>query len=810
MELRVVLRSLGTRPGLSATAVGVFAVAIGANAALFGVVRAVLFESPARDPGRLLVLWEQDLEHGRELIEVSYSNFEDWRRESRTFADMAAFGSVNWAHVLVLEGEAHRLSSAEVSSSFFETLGARPHLGRTFRPGDDEIGSDRVAVLSYRLWEDRFEKDAGIVGRAIGLEGDAGEPVPFLVIGVMPEGFEFPRGALLWTPVRPQIAAAVARYPDSKLDEVLRGLNVLFVVGRLEEGISREEAEAELDVILERIADEHGWPSRTIVSTPFLDFHLGGSTRVALRILWGAVGLVLLVACANVAGLLLSRNAGKGRALEIRLALGAGRARLLRGAALESLVLAAAGGALGIALAHAALRLVVATAPPDVPGLANAGLSAEVLAATLALCLLSGLASALVPAWRASSARPEASHARVHGGFVAAQVALAVSVLVGAGLALGSLRNLYEVELGYDAENVLTFQVPYLGSRYPTVARKHELVGRVLERVEALDGVVSAAAVYQRPLEHGAVGMDGSFIAEGQPLEPETAQQNPMLNWQAATPGYFQTMSIRLVDGRLFEETDLGDALPVAIVGERLARHLWPEESAVGKRIWETSEGRDDFGAPRWRTVVGVVEDARYRELTGTRFDFYVPYQQSQTPVGHVALRTEGDPLALVPAVREAMRRIDPVQPIDGVAALSTLVERAIRPWRFTAVILGAFAAVAVALALSGVFGILAHGVSSRGREIGVRMALGATARQVSELFLRRGLALAVHGALAGLVLALGLTRLIAGFLYGIESTDPSTYAGAAVLVVGACLLASWVPARRAAEVDPNEALRSL
>jgi predicted permease len=810
MELRVCLRSLRKRPGFSATAIAVFAVAIGANAALFGVVRAALSESPAGDPERLFILWEQDAERGRELIEVSYSNFEDWRRQSRTFADMAAFGSVNWGHALRIEGEAHQLSSAEVSWSFFDTLRARPLLGRTFRSEDDTIGAARVAVLSHRLWEERFGKDASIVGRPIGLEGDGGGPVPFTVIGVMPEGFDFPRGALLWTPVRPQIAAAVARYPATQIDEVLRGLNVLFVVGRLEESVSREQAESELDVILKRIGEEHGWPARNLVVTPFQDFHLGGSTRKGLRILWGAVGLVLVVACANVAGLLLSRNEGNRRSLEIRRALGAGRLRIMRGVGLEALVLASAGGVLGIVLARTALRIVVATAPADVPGIANARLGAAVLLLTLGLSLLSGLASSLVPAWRAASARPERSQGRAHGGFVVVQVALALSVLVGAGLTFGSLRNLYETELGYEPENVLTLKVPYLGSRYPTNARKHELMGRLLERCEALDGVESVGAVYQRPLEHGAVGMDGSFVAEGQPFARATAEQNPMLNWQAATPGYFETVSIELVEGRFFDETDRADARRVALVGERLARHLWPGESALSKRIWETSDGRDDTGAPRWRTVVGVVGDARYRELTSTRFDFYVPFQQSQTPVGHVVIRTAGDPLALLPAVREAIQALDRAQPIDGITTLDALVERAIRPWRFTAVVLGGFASVAVILALSGLFSILAHAVTGRMREIGVRMAVGATARQVSALFLRQGLVLAGAGVVAGLVLALGLTRLLAGFLYEIESTDPSTYAGAAVLVVGASLLASYVPARRAAEVNPTDVLRSL
>lgn len=820
-DVRICLRSLAKRPGFSAAAIAVLALAIGANTALFSIVHSVLFQSPADEPDRLLVMWQQDVERERPLIEVSYSNFADWREQSRTFEDMAAFGSVNWGHVLTISAEPHRVSSAAVSWSFFETLGVRPLLGRAFRPEDDEIGAAQVAVLSYGLWQNHFGRDSHIVGKTIQLEGDTDGPDLFTVVGVMPRDFEFPRGAELWTPVRPRIAAAVRNF-GGQVDEMLRRLGVLFVVGRLRKGVAVSAAEAELNVLLNRLGRRYGWPPGTIVQTPFMDFYLGGNTRSSLAIVWGAVGLVLFIACANVAGLLLVRAVANRRELAIRRALGADRLRILRPVVLEGVVLALSGGALGIALAAAGLRLLTAAAPVDVPGVAGAELNGTVLGVTMGLCLAAGLLSAMVPAWHASSLasvfwlragyRPAGQESGwAHSGLVVFEVALALALLVGGGLTGRSLWNLYATDLGYEPGNVLTFKVPFLESRYPTTADKHAFSERVLERIDALPGVVTAGAVYLRPLEHGPVGMDGSFIAEGQPFEPVTAEQNPMLNWQAATPGYFATMEIRLLEGRVFDRTDSKEAHPVGIVSEGLAWRMWPGESAIGKRLWVTGDDEADEegpGNPRWRTVIGVVEDARYRELTRARFDFYVPFRQSRSPVRHFVIRTVGDPLELVPAVREQVHAIDGSQPLDGITTLGALVEKTRAPWRFTAVVLAAFGGVALVLAVSGLFSVLAYTVSRKIPEIGVRMALGATEREVLHLFVQRGLILTAIGVAGGLILALGLTRTLSGLLYEIEPTDPLTYAGVTVLLLAVCLVGSYVPARRAARVDPNEALR--
>jgi putative ABC transport system permease protein len=817
-DLRICIRTLARRPGPTGAAILVLALAIGANAALFGVVRSVLFRSPASDPERLRVLWEQDRQRGRDLIELSYSSFSDVRAQTSTFEDMAAFGSVNWGSVLTVSGEAFHESSAGVSWSFFETLAARPLLGRTFRPEDDEVGAAHVVELSYELWRERFGGDEALVGKTVQIEGDTNGPELFTVVGVMPRTFDFPRGARLWLPVRPRIAAAAARDPSYSLSQLLRGLGVLFVVGRLRPGVTVTDAQSELDVLSTRLGREHGWAPRSVVVTPFLDFYLGGSTRSSIRILWGAVGLVLLIACGNVSGLLLVRTVANRRELAIRRALGAGRSRILREILLEGVVLATCGGIVGVALAAAGLRLLVAAAPADVPGVSDASLDAAVLGLTAALSIVAGLLSAIAPAWRASlpsssgrrqSYGPSVEEGRwVHGGFVVLQLALSVALLVAAGLVLESFRNLHETDLGYDWRGVLTFKVPFLDSRYPTVEEKDALAERLLERLEAQPGVLGAAFVYQRPLENGPIGMDESFIAEGQPVERTIAEDNPMLEWEAVTPAYFDVIGIRLSEGRRFDRTDSKEAPRVAIVGESLARRMWPGESAVGKRLWLTSDGRSDSGEPRFRTVVGIVEDARSRELTSARLQVYVPFLQSRSPVRDAVVRTAGDPLALVAAVRGQMHSLDPGQPLDGVTTLEALVNRAVAPFRFTAMMLTGFASVALALAATGLFAMMAYSVSRRIPEIGVRMALGATARQVLRRFVGRGLILTLIGGVIGLLLALGLSHILSGVLYGIAPNDPRTYIGVAALLLAVCLAGCFVPARRAAKVNPMEALR--
>ncbi|HSF16924.1 MAG TPA: FtsX-like permease family protein, partial [Vicinamibacteria bacterium] len=593
-----------------------------------------------------------------------------------------------------------------------------------------------------------------------------------------------------------------------------RRLNVLFLVGRLAPNVEREHSEAESNGILQRLAETHGWPARTIVTISFTDFYLGSTTRRSILVLWGSVGLLLLVACFNLAGMLLVRASARTRELAIRRALGASRPRIFRQILLDGLWIGAAGGSLGAALATLVIALLPAVAPFEVPGLADARLDGLSLVVTAGIALAAGSASALLAAFRASP-QTTSSPARVvgapesslHGSLVVLEVAAALALILGAGLMGRSVRNLYQTDLGYEPEGVVTFEVPFVESRRPTRPEQDRFLDELVAHIESLPGVESAAAAYLRPLETGAVGMDSSLIVEGQLFERETAESNPLVNWEAVTPDYFRTMGIRHLEGRDFEESDRADGLPVAIVGVGLARRMWPGESALGKRLWPAGE-RDADGAPVWRTVVGVVEDARYRGLTDPRLDLYLPYRQTDTALTDIVARASGDPLALGASLRAAVAAIDPLQPVDSIITLRALVDRAAAPWRFTASLLGAFAGIALVLSLSGLFSVLAYSVSCRTKEIGVRVALGATAGQVRSLILRQGFAVVAMGLVLGVLLGQGLARSLSELLHDVQPFDPGTYALLSVLVAGAALVASLVPASRAARVDPMEALR--
>jgi predicted permease len=819
-DLRFAIRSLAKRPGFTSTAILILSLGIGPNIAFFSVVRAVLLQaSPFPDSDQMVVMWEKDLERERPLIEVSYANFRDWQAQSQAFEDMAAFGSVNWGHVLTGAGDPYRTSSSAVSTSFFETLSVGPLMGRTFVPDDDDEAAQPVVILSYGLWQSRLGGDPEIVGTPITLEGDSDGPELFTVVGVMPQEFNFPRGAELWTPARRRIVAAGRKW-SIEPERALRNVGVFFVVGRIKEGMTRLIAETELNTILSRLAEQHGWPTGTIVQTPFVDFYLGTNTRPALRALWGAVGLILLIACANVVGLLLTRGIARERELTIRRTLGAGRARVMRQLLVELGLLTSAGGLAGLAQAAAVIRLIVALAPANVPGIKDVQLDGAVLAAAAGLCLVAGFLSGGLPAWLASS--PNFSRGLIqgialstyprqgrlkHGPLVVIEVAVALAVLICAGLMTKSLYRLYQIDLGYEPDNVLTMKISLPDSRYPKAADKHVFFEELLHRINTLPEVVASGAVYLRPLEFGAVGMDVGFIVEGQPLAGETIDENPFLNWEAVTPGYFEAMAIRLVEGRVIDEADSEDAPAVAVVGESLARRMWPGESPIGKRLWTTADQRDETG-PRWRTVVGVVKDARYRELTATRLDLYVPLRQSSSPVETLVVRTAHEPLQLVAAVREQVKALDEYQPIHAVTTLGELVARAFAPWRFTTLAFVGFACLALTLAVVGLFSVLAYAVSQRTHEIALRIALGATSHQILKLVVGQGLILTSAGLLTGLVVAVVLTRFISGLLHDVQPTDPLAHIIVTLIVVVVSAGASYLPARRAAGIEPTEARR--
>jgi putative ABC transport system permease protein len=818
------LRRLVHRPGLTSAIVLILAVGIGASTAVFSVVRRVLLRPiPVPELNRLAVAWEIDPSREGSLIEVSFPYFQDWRAQNRSFEDMAAYGSVNWSYEFTGPPARETVSAAFVSASFFDTLRARPLLGRTFLPHEDEPSAGGVLVLSYGLWERRFAGDPAIVGRKV-----AGGDAPYTIVGVMPRGFDFPQGAELWTPVASSLDAQRRR--DKWTPAFFRSLGVLYVVGRLKEGVTPEAARADLAAISRRlsVADNFsttgGWSARLI---PLVDHYLGTSTREALQALAIGSGFVLALACANVAVLLLVQAIRRRTDLAVRRALGASAMHVVIHQLLDSALLALAGGVAGTLIAVAVVRAVVAVGPADVPGLAGVRVDGSGLAFALLATAVTALAVGLAPAAIASrfAIAPTLRSGGAGGGLdrrgfqltrvlVTSEIALSIVLLVGCGLMVRSLQNLLRIDLGFVPERALTFSVGFPDEKYPTTAANRAFYRTLLERIAALPGVEAAGAVHNRPLEHGPIGSDNWVTAEGQPLDWDSVSKNSIsVNWEAVTPDYFRAVGTRLLQGRAFTERDVSGLPRVVIVSRSLARRCWPGESPLGKRLHTypaKSELKDGvFINVEWLTVVGVVEDARYRGIQNPRLDVFLPYTQVSDALYHLVVRTGGDPLALAGAVREQVRALDSDAGVGHLTTLQHLVDRALTPWRFASALLGGFAVVALLLTASGLFAVLHHFVSGRVREIAIRMAVGADPGRVRRFVLSQGLGVTALGVALGSALSLVLARSLSALLYGLDAGDPWSHLVGVGLIGLVAGLASLLPARRAARVDATMALRS-
>ena len=594
----------------------------------------------------------------------------------------------------------------------------------------------------------------------------------------------------------------------------------MYAIGRLAPGATVEHAVAELSTIARNEELKKGMAntSMAVVATPLMT-HLLGPARPALLAIAGASGALLLIACANAAALLLVHGAARTREVAVRFALGARRLQIVRQLFCESIVLSLIASVLGVGLAYVSFGAIVSLAPIEVPRLDEAAIDVRALLFALLLCLGTAVMVGLLPAWRHSGAAPLAglhersrsatatsSSARARKLLVAAQLAAVVVLLTAAGLFIRSFDALLRLDLGFDPRGVLTFNLGFSEETHDTKEKQWALIDAVLDSARRLPGAIAAGAVYQRPFANGLIGMDSNVIIEGQPLAAESSSRNPILNWEAATPDYFRAMDIRLLQGRLFDDRDTAQSPLVVIVGQSLAARLWPGQDPLGRRILtEAQEGKE----PPWQTVVGVVEDARYREVETPRFDLYLPYRQAPNPVQHFMVRLSGDPLAAIPALRSAVAALDPGARVDGISTMEEVVGRAFAPWRFSSIVVSAFAAIALTFAAVGIATLVAFAVTQRTREIGVRVALGAQTRDVVVLVASEGAWVALAGLAIGVLAAWILRRSVESMLFGVAPDDTLTFGGAALLLAAVSLLAAYLPARSAARIDPAAALRA-
>ena len=820
-DTRYAIRRLVGEPGFGATAILTLAVGIGACTAMFSIVQAVLLRPfGVAAPGRLVVTWVGQT-HDSAVGELSYNRYGDLRARMRSFDDMAILGSVNWGGTMTIgAGEPIAMSCSVVSATFFDVLGARPLLGRTFRAEDDEPSSSRVLVLSHAVWTQQFGADPHVIGRRVMVREEA-PAEPFEIVGVMPEEFFFPRGAQYWTPAAPRLAR-IARARGEPAAPLFEGLGVFYGLARLTPGATLSTTRLESALYFKTISGElkTDLTDSHLILIPILE-HIFGPARYALIALMAAVIVVLFIACFNVAGLLVARGAARTREFAVRAALGASRQVLVRQLLVESALIALSSAAIGVAVAALTLNTLVALSPADIPRLDATALDGRVLIFAIAIAVVTTLVVGLAPAIHLSrtslvdafkgaetGVTSRSGRVRTRRALLTGQIAATLVLLVAAGLCVQSFTRLARLDLGFDPVNVLTFSIGGLETRYPPPSQRHEAIEQLLARLRRMPHVRAAGAVFQRPFEHGAIGMDTGLLLEGQADRPESWRRNPVVNWESVTSEYFGSMRIRLLQGRLFDERDTETSPLVAIASEAMAARLWPGEVAIGKRFRTVVSEETANKRPRWHTVVGVVATARYREIDNPRFDLYVPLRQAESDVQHFTVRTSVDPLAVAPSIAAEIATFDKTLTMGSVTTMGDIVGRTRGPWRFNMLLFSLFGGVALALAAVGLFGLVAYEVTQRSREIGVRMALGAEQGHVVRLMVSQGAKPVAIGLVIGIFASLLVTRLLSALLFEISSTDPVTFAGVIVLLLAVTLLASYLPARRAASVDPQVVLR--
>jgi putative ABC transport system permease protein len=803
-DLRFGFRTLTRKPGFTVVAIIALALGIGANTAIFSVVNSVLLRPLAyQDPAALVVI-NHDYPKINLKASVSAIGYTHYRDNAKSFESVAAMtgGGFN----LTGGGDPEQVNGALVTHNFFSALGARPALGRVFLPEEDQPGKNKVVALSHGFWQRRFGADPGIVNKTITINDEN-----YTVVGVMPPSFQFGRelGRVvdLWTPIA---------FTREQLDYRRLTNENLTVIARLKPGVTIGQAQAELDAIAANLrqqympgADRSNWG----LTTQYLSELVVGDIRLALWILMGIVGLVLLIACANVANLLLARAADRQKEMAIRTALGAGRRRVIRQLLTESALLALIGGAIGLLLAWLGINALVKVNQVQIPRASEIGVDWRALAFTLGVSLLTGFVFGLVPALQISKAdlhetlkeggRTGSSGARawVRNTLVVLEMALALVVLVSAGLLVRSFWRVQQVNPGFAPQNTLAMSLVLPATKYKEPVQRVNFYKEALQRIRALPGVQSAGATSILPLSGN--NSSGSFQIEGR-VTPQ-GQSSPHGDRWAATTDYFSTMRIPIIRGRFFDDRDTMESQPVAIIDETMARKYWPDEDPMGKRI--TFQSRDN--KPIWREIVGVVGHVKHKGLEGeSRVQYYMPHSQTQNAFMSLVVRASGDPTSLTGAVRGAISGLDKDLPVFRVKTMEQFVSESMAQRRFAMALVGIFAAVALALACVGLYGVLSYSITQRLREIGIRMALGASGADVLRLVVGQGMLLALAGVALGSVAAFLLTRVMANLLFAVTAGDPLTFVTIAALLTLVALVACFAPARRATKVDPIVALR--
>ena len=819
--VRHAVRSLRRDWRTTLLAAGLLAVTIGAVTAIFAIVDAVVLRPfPFADQERVAVIWQRDDRRALPIIEVAYGEMLDWRARSRSFEQLGVVGSVNWNLTLIGAGEPEQADVAAVSSSFFPVVGTAPQLGRGLVAAEDDGARPRAMVISHGLWQRRYGGDPAIVGRAVTVKLDEDSPpIPIDIVGVMPANFDYPRGADVWVPAGPLVRRSGESF-GAPGDKAFKFLRVFYAVGRLKPAVSVGDATRELTPIM-RSQDREGGPEppEQIVVQPIAAYLLGPAGPVLRTLLAGAL-LMLLIACANVAGLQVARAARHQRALAIQAALGASPRRLAALVLCESALLTVVALVAAAGIAWGTLRLLLVLAPASVPRLDDVslfdgrvfafGAAGAFLAATLCALwpvLVARRVDAVAVLAHGASVASDRRGRRVQRAIVIAQVAVALTMLFGTALFLRTVRGLDRAVLGFEPQRLTSILV---SAPTDDVVRWNAFYDALIARVKTLPNVTSAAAALVRPL-HGPIGWDNQPVFPGQPLtDAATWGLNPHLNFVAVSPGYFETMGIRLVRGRLFDDGDRTSSAGVAIVSESAAKRLWPGKEALGQELREpTYRKPGDLNPKGWQTVVGVVADARYRGLNDVRLDLYVPTTQSRNKPQYLMVRTRGAMGDLAAAVRAAARGIEPDASVGEVVAMRSIVDAESAPWRFLMRVFVAFAVVAAMLATVGLGSVIALAVSTRRRELAIRAALGADAKCLRALVVREASVLTAAGVGLGILGALALGRGVAPVLIGVPPDEPWTLIGVAVLAAAAGLVTAWLPARRAGRADPLDALRA-